>query len=132
MAAATEALITTVVAVLPSSSPPSSPLIPLSSSLPQIPSLPLPLPSPPLPLPAPSLPLLLPATDPPRFELGESSAAAAARQPGLDVTHVIDYIFVDIMHATPGRPMSREVGYRIRDVYDDMVGDKDERAPTTL
>ncbi|GJX81886.1 hypothetical protein Tco_0331367 [Tanacetum coccineum] len=63
-----------------------------------IPSPPLPLPSPPLPLPAPSLPLLLPATDP----------AAAARQPGLDVTHAIDYSFVDIMHATPGRPMSGE------------------------
>ncbi|GJS29211.1 hypothetical protein Tco_0489831 [Tanacetum coccineum] len=65
----------------------------------------------PLPLPAPSLPLLLPATDrredvpkadvppqkrlcltaPARFKVGESSAAAAARQPGLDVTHATDY-----------------------------------------
>ncbi|GJT20483.1 hypothetical protein Tco_0890420 [Tanacetum coccineum] len=63
MAAATEALITAVVAALPSSSPPLSPLTPLSSLLPQNPSLPLPLPSPPLPLPAPSSPFLLPATD---------------------------------------------------------------------
>ncbi|GJU56515.1 hypothetical protein Tco_1230229, partial [Tanacetum coccineum] len=27
------------------------------------------------------------------------------------------------MDATPTRPMSREVGYRIEDVWDDMVGD---------
>ncbi|GJW40118.1 hypothetical protein Tco_0065963, partial [Tanacetum coccineum] len=38
MAAAIEALITAVTAVLPSSSPPPSPLTPLSSPLPQIPS----------------------------------------------------------------------------------------------
>ncbi|GKF48462.1 hypothetical protein Tco_0141713, partial [Tanacetum coccineum] len=66
------------------------------------------------------------------FEVGESSAAVAARQPGLDVTHAIDYSFVDIVDATPGRPMSREVGYGITDVWDDMVGDMEERAPTTL
>ncbi|GKD41418.1 hypothetical protein Tco_1261625 [Tanacetum coccineum] len=84
----------------------------------------LPLPSPPLLLPTPSSPFLLPATDrredvpeadvppqkrlclnapAPRFEVGESSTAAAARQPGLDVTHATDY-----------------------------VGDMEERAPTTL
>ncbi|GJU17376.1 hypothetical protein Tco_1145342, partial [Tanacetum coccineum] len=45
-----------------------------------------------------------------RFEVGESLAAAAARQPGLDVTHATDYSFVDTMDATPGRPMPREVG----------------------
>ncbi|GJR41486.1 hypothetical protein Tco_1217170 [Tanacetum coccineum] len=94
-----------------------------------IPSPPLPLPSPPLPLPTPSSPLLLLATDPredvfeanvpslkrlcltaptPRFEVGESSVAATARQLGLDV------------------------GYRITDVWDDMVGDIEERASTTL
>nr|GEV07354.1 hypothetical protein [Tanacetum cinerariifolium] len=93
---------------------------------------PLPLPSPPLPLPAPSSPLLLPATirredvpeadvpprkrlclttPAPRFEVGESSASAAARQPRLDVTHAIDYSLVDT---------------------DDMVRDMEERAPTTL
>nr|GEU48319.1 hypothetical protein [Tanacetum cinerariifolium] len=128
--AATEALIVVVATALPSSSPPPSPLTPLSSLLPHIPLPPLPLPSPPLPLPAPSSPLLLPATnrkedaleaDVPhqkrlcltaptfRFEVGESSTTAA-RQPGLDVSHAIDYSFVDTMDATPGQ----------------------ERAPTTL
>ncbi|GJZ93130.1 hypothetical protein Tco_0665195 [Tanacetum coccineum] len=107
----------------------------------------------PLPLPAPSSPLLLPATDcredvpeadvPPqkrlcltaltsRFEVGESSAAAAARQPELDVTHATGYGFVDTVDFTTGRLMSREVGYRITDVWDDMVGDMEETAPTTL
>ncbi|GKF97123.1 hypothetical protein Tco_0292944 [Tanacetum coccineum] len=70
----------------------------------------------PLPLPTPSSPLLLPATDhiedvpeadvppykrlcltapTPRFEVGESSAVASARQPRLDVTHATDYGLVD-------------------------------------
>ncbi|GJT69652.1 hypothetical protein Tco_1028938 [Tanacetum coccineum] len=40
--------------------------------------------------------------------------------------------FVDTVDATPGRPMSREVGYGITDVWDDMVRDMVERAPTTL
>ncbi|GKF21774.1 hypothetical protein Tco_0070412 [Tanacetum coccineum] len=61
MAATTESLIVAV--ALPSSSPPPSPLTPLSSPLPQIPSPPLPLPSPLMPLLAPSSPLLLPSTD---------------------------------------------------------------------
>ncbi|GJS78945.1 putative reverse transcriptase domain-containing protein [Tanacetum coccineum] len=56
-----------------------------------------------------------------RFEVRESSAAAAARQPRVDVATV---------DATPGRPMSREVGYEIKDVWDDMVRDMEERAPT--
>ncbi|GKC95493.1 hypothetical protein Tco_1160935 [Tanacetum coccineum] len=58
-----------------------------------------------------------------RFEVGESSAAIAARQPGLDV---------DTLDATPGRPMSRDVGYGITDVWDDMVRDMEGRAPTNL
>ncbi|GJV69822.1 putative reverse transcriptase domain-containing protein [Tanacetum coccineum] len=66
-----------------------------------------------------------------------SSPAAAARQPGLDVTHDTYYSFVDTMDATPGCPMSREVVYEITDVWDDMVGDDmvgdiEGRAPTTL
>ncbi|GJX76061.1 hypothetical protein Tco_0322872 [Tanacetum coccineum] len=106
----------------------------------------------PLPLPAPSSPLLLHATDSreyvpeanvpprkrlcltapaPRFEVGESSAAAA-RQPRLDVTPATDYSFIDIVDVTLGHPMSREVGYGITDVWDDMVEDMDGRAPTTL
>ncbi|GKD66608.1 hypothetical protein Tco_1308716 [Tanacetum coccineum] len=178
MSAATKALIAAVVAARPSS-PPPSPLTPLLSLLPQIPSPQLPLPSPPthtsptyaevplgyraamirssaaspLPLLAPSSLLLLPATNrredvlkadvtprkrlcltapASRFEVGESSAAAAARQPGLDVTHAIDYSFVNTMDATPGRPMSMEVGYGITNVWDDIVGDIQERASTTL
>ncbi|GJW69360.1 putative reverse transcriptase domain-containing protein [Tanacetum coccineum] len=56
-----------------------------------------------------------------RFEVRESSSTAVARQPGLEVATI---------DATPGRPMSREVGYGITDVWDDMVGDMEERAPT--
>ncbi|GKE38025.1 hypothetical protein Tco_1461430 [Tanacetum coccineum] len=56
-----------------------------------------------------------------RFEVGESSAAVAARQPGLEVTTI---------DATPGCSMSREVGYEITDVWDDMVGDMKDRVPT--
>ncbi|GJY85122.1 reverse transcriptase domain-containing protein [Tanacetum coccineum] len=41
-----------------------------------------------------------------RFEVGESSATAAARQPVLNVA---------TMDATPERPMSREAGYGIKD-----------------
>ncbi|GJT52019.1 putative reverse transcriptase domain-containing protein [Tanacetum coccineum] len=109
--------------------------------------------APPLPSLAPSPPLLLPATyrkedvpkadvppwkrlclttPSPRFEVGKSSAAVAARQPGLDVTPATDYNFVDTVDVTPGRPMSREVVYGITVVWDDMVGDMEGRAPTTL
>ncbi|GKA90839.1 hypothetical protein Tco_0812709 [Tanacetum coccineum] len=122
--------------------PPPSPLSPLSSPLPQIPSPPLPLPSPPTTSPSyaearlgykaaeirlsvASPPTHHPSEIPslPLFEVGESSATAAARQPGLDVATV---------DATPGCHMSREVGYGIEDVWDDMVGDMEERAPTTV
>nr|GEU29309.1 hypothetical protein [Tanacetum cinerariifolium] len=55
------------------------------------------------------------------FEVGESLAAAAARQLGLEVATVDD---------TPRCHMSREVGYGIEDVWDDMLRDMEERAPT--
>nr|GEV49317.1 hypothetical protein [Tanacetum cinerariifolium] len=145
MAATTEALIAVITITLPSSSPPPSPLTPLSSLLPQIPSPPLPLPSPPLPLPAPSSPLLLPATShrkdvpeadvPPqnricltaptlRFEVGESSTATA-RHPRLDATHATDYGFVDTVDvtlrhlATTLAQDTREIYVRVKDAYDD-------------
>nr|GEV93237.1 hypothetical protein [Tanacetum cinerariifolium] len=116
--AATEALIIVVDVALPSS-PPPSPLTSLSQ-----------IPSPPLPLPTPSSPFLLLATDH-MEDVGEISTAAA-RQPELDVTPATDYSFVDNVDATPRRPMSREVGYGIMDVWDDMVRDIEGRAPTTL
>ncbi|GJV19357.1 hypothetical protein Tco_1368377 [Tanacetum coccineum] len=58
-----------------------------------------------------------------RFEVGECSAAIAARQPRLDV---------DTLDANPGLTMSKDVGYGITDVWDDMVRDMEGRAPTTL
>nr|GEW47693.1 hypothetical protein [Tanacetum cinerariifolium] len=67
----------------------------------------------------------------PRFEVGESSVAVA-RQLALDATHATDYSFIDTVDATPRRPMSREVGYGITDVWDDMVRDIEEKALTTL
>ncbi|GJX31728.1 hypothetical protein Tco_0241583 [Tanacetum coccineum] len=105
---------------------PPSLLTLLSSPLPKIPSLPLPLPSPPthtsptyaeaplgyraagirsraaspLPLPAPSSLLPLPATDRKEDVLeADSSAAAAARQPESFMARRADYGFVDTMDA---------------------------------
>ncbi|GJS33916.1 putative reverse transcriptase domain-containing protein [Tanacetum coccineum] len=79
----------------------------LSSPLPQIPSPPLPVPSPPLPLPLP------PTTSPTyaeaplgyravviRFEVEESSSAAAARQARHTLAHIVDYGFIDTMDAS--------------------------------
>nr|GEX70261.1 putative reverse transcriptase domain-containing protein [Tanacetum cinerariifolium] len=57
-----------------------------------------------------------------RFKVGKSSAVAAARQPILDVA---------ITDATPGRLVSKEVGYGIEVVLDDIVRDMNERASTT-
>ncbi|GJT81222.1 hypothetical protein Tco_1055564 [Tanacetum coccineum] len=74
--------------------PPLAPLSHGSSPLPLIPSLPLPLPSPPL------------------FEVGESSAAAAARQTGLEFSYGTDYGFINTLDAS--------------------IRDTEERAPTTL
>ncbi|GKA23852.1 hypothetical protein Tco_0709885 [Tanacetum coccineum] len=59
----------------------------------------------------------------PRFEVGERSVAAAARQPGLDVTPTTDYSFVDTMDATPGCPMSRE---RVTDLAATLARDTHE------
>ncbi|GJW22041.1 putative reverse transcriptase domain-containing protein, partial [Tanacetum coccineum] len=93
--------------------PPPSPLSLYSSPLPQIPS-------PPLPIPLPSC------------EVGESSAAGAARQFGPTTAEADLYGFTDMLEAAPGRQMSRELGYGIRDTWDDLVGAIQEIAPTTL
>ncbi|GJX41761.1 hypothetical protein Tco_0256751 [Tanacetum coccineum] len=108
-------------------SPPPSPLSPLSSPLPQIPSPPLPL---------PSLPLLLPSTAhrtdileaemPPqkrvcftaptrRFEVGESSTAATARQPGHTLARRVDYGFIDTLDASI-RAFESRVGTIVEEV----------------
>ncbi|GJX86961.1 hypothetical protein Tco_0337735 [Tanacetum coccineum] len=112
MSAATKALIVAVAAVLPLS-PPPSPLTSLSSSLPQIPSPPLPVPSPLLPPPSPPTYTSLTYVEAPLgYRAAEIRSATAARQPVLDVATV---------DATPRRLMSREVGYGIEDVWDDMT-----------
>ncbi|GKD24703.1 hypothetical protein Tco_1230917 [Tanacetum coccineum] len=68
----------------------------------------------------------------PRCEVGESSAAGAARQFGPTTARADLYGFADTLEAAPGRPMSRELGYGIRDTWDDLVGAIQEIAPTTL
>ncbi|GJY52807.1 hypothetical protein Tco_0444471 [Tanacetum coccineum] len=106
---------------------PPSPLIPYSSPLPQIPSPPLPISSPPpnspthIEVPESYLPLqkrLRFAAPTPNHEVGESSAAGAARQDG--------------PAGRCRRPMSRELDYGITDTWDDLLGAIEEIAPTTL
>ncbi|GKC58024.1 hypothetical protein Tco_1085622, partial [Tanacetum coccineum] len=159
--------------------PPPSPLTPLSSPLPQIPSQPFPVPSPPttsptyteaplgyraagirlrtasppplplssqLPLPPPiilprtraSLDVLEAVLPPqkrlciapgPRFEVGESSSAVAARSTrGLRA----DYGFVGTLVVEIRRNPDREVGYEITDVWVDPAEAAKEIPPTTL
>ncbi|GKA95212.1 putative reverse transcriptase domain-containing protein [Tanacetum coccineum] len=109
--------------------PPSSPLSPWSSPLPQIPSPPLPsIPSPSLPV-SPPLPVsspvpvlsLSPPASPIRialglaYEVGESSSAAAARPAG---GLRADYGFVATMDREIRRDPERDVGYGITDSQD--------------
>ncbi|GJV63981.1 hypothetical protein Tco_1474809 [Tanacetum coccineum] len=112
--------------------PPPSPLTPLSSPLPQIPSPPLPIPSPPpnspthIEIPESCLPLrkrVRFASPTPSHEVGESSAAGAARQDGPAVAREDPYSvargdlygFIDMVDVAPGHPMSRELDYGITD-----------------
>ncbi|GJS18595.1 putative reverse transcriptase domain-containing protein [Tanacetum coccineum] len=115
MAASTKALIAEFASAPTPPSLPPSPLSPWSSPLLQIPSPPLLVLSPPLK----RLCLTAPA---PRFEVEESSVVAA-RQPGLDVTHTIDYNFVDTVDATPRCPMYRE---RVTDLAATLARDTHE------
>ncbi|GKC41485.1 hypothetical protein Tco_1059207 [Tanacetum coccineum] len=110
MAASMEARIAKYVDTPTPPSPPPSPLTPLSSVGIQLRA------ASPLPLPAPSSPFPLPATDrmedipkadvppqkrlcltapTPRFEIRESSAATAARQPRSFMVRRADYSFMD-------------------------------------
>ncbi|GJQ91707.1 hypothetical protein Tco_0002846 [Tanacetum coccineum] len=129
--------------------PPPSPLTPLSSPLPQIPSPPLPIPSPPpnspthIEIPESCLPLwkrVRFASPTPSHEVGESSAAGAARQdrPAIarddpySIAREDLYGFVDMVDVPPRCSTSRELDYGITDTWDDLVGAIDEIAPTTL
>ncbi|GJV57793.1 hypothetical protein Tco_1458798 [Tanacetum coccineum] len=129
--------------------PPPSPLTPLSSPLPQIPSPPLPIPSPPpnspthIEIPESCLPLRKRvhfASPTPSHEVGESSAAGAARQdrPAIarddpySIAREDLYGFVDMVDVPPRCSTSRELDYDITDTWDDLVGAIDEIAPTTV
>ncbi|GJY21944.1 hypothetical protein Tco_0394510 [Tanacetum coccineum] len=94
------------------STPPPSPLTPLSSPLPQIPS-------PPLPLPSPSQSLSLPSPPSPRPPLPAS----------LFIPPPVDHR-EDIPKAE--LPPPKEVGYDIRDVWVDPAEAVEEVALTTL
>ncbi|GJY39862.1 hypothetical protein Tco_0426226 [Tanacetum coccineum] len=61
-------------------------------------------------------------TPTPRYEVGKSSAAGAARQDGPAVARAELYRFVDMVDAALGRLMSSELGYGITDTWDDLVG----------
>ncbi|GKF16450.1 hypothetical protein Tco_0061368, partial [Tanacetum coccineum] len=115
----------------------------------EIPSLPLPIPSPPpnrpthIEIPESCLPLrkrVCFASHTPSYEVGESSAAGAARQDRPAVAREDPYSiarrdlygFVDMVDVAPGHLMSRELDYGITDTWDDLVGAINEIAPTTL
>ncbi|GJU50724.1 hypothetical protein Tco_1220279 [Tanacetum coccineum] len=68
----------------------------------------------------------------PGCEVGESSAAGTARQVGPTTARADLYGFSDTLEAALGRQMSRELGYGIMDIWDDLVGAIQEIAPTTL
>ncbi|GJV55928.1 hypothetical protein Tco_1456933 [Tanacetum coccineum] len=89
-----------VARLLAISSPPASPLSPWSSSPPQIP----------FPLSPPPPVLTAPPPSPIRYEVGESSAAAAARPAG---GFRADYGFVATMDRQVRRDPERYVGYGI-------------------
>ncbi|GKC97623.1 hypothetical protein Tco_1167898 [Tanacetum coccineum] len=114
--------------------PPPSPLTPLSSPLPQIPS---PTPNSPthIEIPESCLPLrkrVRFASPTPGREVGESSAAGAARQDRPTIAREDLYGFVDMVDVPPRCSTSRELDYDITDTWDDPVGAIDEIAPTTV
>ncbi|GJS09331.1 putative reverse transcriptase domain-containing protein [Tanacetum coccineum] len=113
-----------------------------------IPSPPLPIPSPPpnspthIEIPESCLPLRKRvhfASPTPSREVGESSAAGAARQDRPTIARDDPYSiaredlygFVDMVDVPPRCSTSRELDYDITDTWDDLVGAIDEIAPTT-
>ncbi|GJW39793.1 hypothetical protein Tco_0065638 [Tanacetum coccineum] len=122
--------------------PPPSPLTPLSSLLPQIPSPPPNSPTH-IEIPESCLPLWKKvrfASLTPSHEVGESSVAGAARQdrPAIaredpySIARKDLYGFVDMVDVPPRCSMSRELDYDITDTWDDLVGAIDEIALTTV
>ncbi|GKD49982.1 hypothetical protein Tco_1278958 [Tanacetum coccineum] len=123
MSYTTEALIAEYASAPTPPSPPPSPLYPLSSPLLQIPSPPLPLPPPPTTSPTyAEAPLGNRVVEICRFEVGESSSPAAARQAGQTLAHRVDYGFVDTVdtsiRASESRAMTAigEVNERVTDL----------------
>ncbi|GJR89658.1 hypothetical protein Tco_0213669 [Tanacetum coccineum] len=135
--------------VLPAS-PPASPIRPLGYRATMIRlRAEIPSTSHPLPLPASSPPLQLLSSDRgtdrpeitlpprkrlgidlgPRYEIGESSAAAATRPIG---GRRADYGFVGTMDTEIRRQRAEEVGYGIRDVWVDLREAVEEVAPMTI
>nr|GEY08254.1 hypothetical protein [Tanacetum cinerariifolium] len=121
----------------------------VTEPLPQIPSPPLPIPSPPpnnpthIDISESFLPLwkrLRFASSTLSQEVGESSAADAARQNEPSIARVDPYSlvreelygFFHRVDVAPGRLMSKELGYGITDTWDELVGASEEIAPTTL
>ncbi|GJR93571.1 hypothetical protein Tco_0265745 [Tanacetum coccineum] len=99
--------------------PPPSPLTPLSSPLPQIPSPPLPYTSPP---PIALLILRFPRVDRP----------AIARDDPYSIAREDLYGFVDMVDVPPRCSTSRELDYGITDTWDDLVGSLDGGLHDTL
>ncbi|GJS18797.1 hypothetical protein Tco_0413269 [Tanacetum coccineum] len=121
---------------------PPSPLNTLSSPLPHIPSPPPNSPTH-IDIPESCLPLqkrVRFASPTPSHEVGESSAAGAARQdrPAIarddpySIAREDLYGFVDMVDVPPRCSTSRELDYGITDTWDDLVGAIDEIAPTTV
>ncbi|GKC90483.1 hypothetical protein Tco_1151132 [Tanacetum coccineum] len=71
----------------------------------------------------------------PRFEVGESSAAAATRQPGLDVTHATDFSFIVTGYGGEGtdhfggvEPKSDRIARDTHEMYVQFEDTQDDRA----
>ncbi|GKF40091.1 hypothetical protein Tco_0120152, partial [Tanacetum coccineum] len=80
------------------------------------------------------------ASPTPSLEVGESSAAGAARQDRPTIARDDPYStaredlygFVDMVDVPPRCSMSMDLDYDITDTWDDLVGAINEIAPTTL
>ncbi|GJS85197.1 hypothetical protein Tco_0751738 [Tanacetum coccineum] len=99
--------------------PPPSPLTPLSSPLPQIPSPPY------LYHHHHPIALLI-------LRFSRVDEPVIAREDPYFVARGDLYGFIDMVDVAPGHPMSRELDYGITDTCDDLVGAIDEIASTTL